>query len=292
MSSFVGSAVSSLATFFHGEPQPPLTQDLQQAPAAAAHNAPGGQTGKAVSAAPGGDPLVRTEPEKYGRAVALLGAPVPAPHILTRDTSRESTPKAKLPPVRLDDLVKEWRTDQAKATHRALRLGDLAQRWIVSQPERPADAQYDRAGALKAIRKALLAAGIDRRSCRVDRYVRCWHVARLLGGEPESLSISAIRECQPLVERDRETDRWQLTPAYAEQARGLWARMHGEHLSAEAVRTAVQKILPARTIPIRKKKIRLASVLRAVPTFSRDQLLALQTRIGAELAAKATPAAA
>ena len=105
---------------------------------------------------------------------------------------------------------------------------------------------------LKILRKALIDAKYDRRSCRVDRDLRCYHVARLLAGEADSLSISAIREMQPLIERDRTAiERWQLVPAYAEQAKALWARMLAEKLSGDAVRLAVQQDPPSESVAAR-----------------------------------------
>ena len=281
MSNFVASAYKSLETMLRSE------QPLQQAPAAAA-TPPKPSSPRSASAAPV-DPFVRTEPEKYGGAIYVE-------EIVPERTPRPAE-KAKFPPVTLDDLVREWRLDQTRATHRALRLGDLAQRWILKQPERPASEQLDRASALKMIRRALLAAGIDRRSCRVDRYVRCWHVARLLGGEPDSLSISAIRELQPLIERDAATEQWHLVPAHADKARGLWARMHGEHLSAEVVREAVERIRHPDPLPIetQRRRSRLPRLLRELSSFSIADLRQIRKAVNAQIAASQpgrTPAAA
>ena len=166
-------------------------------------------------------------------------------------------------------------------------VGRLVHIWIQRQPERPTDEQLDRASALKILRKALIEAKYDRRSCRVDRDLRCYHVARLLGGDAESLSISAIREMQPLVERDKTAiERWQLVPAYAEAAKALWARMLAEKLSGDAVRLAVDKILHPNPLPLetQRKKSRLARLLKILPVLSIEELAQLIRRAKEERA--------
>ena len=99
----------------------------------------------------------------------------------------------------------------------------------------------------------------------MNRYIRCYWVAKLFGGKAETISFSALREMQPLIERDRATEEWRIVPAHVEAAKALWARALSDRLSADAVRAEVRKILPPRSLPIRKKKIRLVVFLRAIP---------------------------
>ena len=190
-------------------------------------------------------------------------------------------------PVTREAIVKEYGKNERQSTRRTLFVGRLVHIWIQRQPERPADEQLDRASALKILRKALIDAKYDRRSCRVDRDLRCYHVTRLLGGEAESLSISAIREMQPLVERDKTaSERWQLVPAYAEAAKALWARMLAEKLSGDAVRLAVDKILHPNPLPleVQRKKSRLARLLKILPVLSIEELAQLIRRAKEERA--------
>ena len=146
--------------------------------------------------------------------------------------------------------------------------------------------QLDRASLLKMIRRNLIEAGIDTRSCRVDRYVRCYQVSRLFGGDAEKLSFSALREMQPLVERERTGEAWQIVPDYEPAAKSLWARMLGEHLSADVVRMEVHKILPAKSLSIRRHRpIKVGFVLKLLPRIPAADLATLEARI-AELKAK------
>jgi len=172
--------------------------------------------------------------------------------------------KEKLP-VTAEVIVAEYGKSERQSTRRALFTGGLVQSWLNRQPERPADEQLDRASALKVLRRKLLDARCDRRSCNIDRDLRCYHAARLLAGEAESLSISAIRQILPLLGRD-EGQRWQLLPAYAEEAKALWARMLAERLSSTVVRAEVARILPRRSLSIRKRRpIRVGVLLKLLP---------------------------
>ena len=182
------------------------------------------------------------------------------------------------PPLTLDRLVKEYATDQRQTTERAIRLGRLSDAWIRVQDERPENCKLDRSSAVKAICRALVEAKVDRRGAPVNRYIRCYWVAKLFGGKAETLSFSALREMQPLIERDRATEEWRIVPAHVEPAKSLWARAFAARLSADAVRAEVRKILPARSLPIRKKRIRLAVFLRAIAGMTAEQRRAVVLR--------------
>ena len=213
-----------------------------------------------------------------------------APGTAVAEPAAEKGVNERLPVTR-EAIVKEYGKNERQSTRRTLFVGRLVHIWIQRQPERPADEQLDRASALKILRKALTDAKYDRRSCRVDRDLRCYHVARLLAGDAESLSISAIREMQPLVERDKTGDKtaiehWQLVPAYAEAAKALWARMLAEKLSGDAVRLAVDKILHPNPLPleVQRKKSRLARLLKILPVLSIEELAQLIRRAKEERA--------
>ena len=111
----------------------------------------------------------------------------------------------------------------------------------------------------------------------MNRYIRCYWVAKLFGGRADVLSFSALREVQPLIERDRASEQWRIVPAYSEAAKTLWARALADRLAADAVRAEVRKILPPRSLSI-KKKIRLAVFLRALPAMTPDQRRAVVLR--------------
>jgi hypothetical protein len=205
--------------------------------------------------------------------------------------------KEKLPITR-EAIVKEYGKNERQTTRRILFVGGLVHNWILRQPDRPANEQLDRASALKILRRALIEARYDRRSCRVDRDLRCYHVARLLGGEAESLSISAIREMQPLIERlKNEAERWQLVPAYAEAAGNLWSRMLQEKLSGDAVRIEVEKLLHPNPLPLesQRKKSRLSRLRKTLAELSIEELKQVVRWSKAELAKSqpgSSPAAA
>jgi hypothetical protein len=196
------------------------------------------------------------------------------------------------PPLTLDRLVKEYATDQRQTTERAIRLGRLSDAWIRVQGERPEHLKLDRSSAVKAICRALVEAKVDRRGAPVNRYIRSYWVARLFGGKAESLSFSALREVQPLIERDRATEEWRIVPAHVDAAKVLWARAISDRLSADSVRAEVRKILPPRSLPIRKKKIRLAVFLRAISGMTADQRRAVVLRCEQENAKGSKPAVA
>ena len=196
--------------------------------------------------------------------------------------------KEKLPITR-EAIVKEYGKNERQTTRRILFVGGLVHNWILRQPDRPANEQLDRASALKILRRALIEARYDRRSCRV---------ARLLGGEAESLSISAIREMQPLIERlKNEAERWQLVPAYAEAAGNLWSRMLQEKLSGDAVRIEVEKLLHPNPLPLesQRKKSRLSRLRKTLAELSIEELKQVVRWSKAELAKSqpgSSPAAA
>jgi hypothetical protein len=200
--------------------------------------------------------------------------------------SKTDEPKKKLVTVTLDLIVTKWLEDQRKTTHRGLQLGEMVEIWLRAQPDRPANEKLDRASALKVIRSRLIAAGVERRSCRVDRYLRCYEASRLFGGDVESLSISAIREVLPLIERDKASGKYRIVPTHAEAARALWARMLAEKISADAVRSAVQKILPPKSIALRKHRpVKVGFVLKLLPRLPAADLATLIAR-AQELAAQ------
>ena len=122
----------------------------------------------------------------------------------------------------------------------------------------------DRATAVKKIRERLADAKLEKKEARVDLFVRCHWVAVLLGGwrddnqdsrtASNELAFSALRLFPVLIERDRATDRWQLVEKYAAAGKALWARAISEHLPAAVVNEELCKIVPARTLPIRKHR--------------------------------------
>jgi len=222
-------------------------------------------------------------PATSGPAAAMI--PV-KPHL--RAAPGTAGAKAEVA-VTLDVIVGEFSTAQRKSTVRAIQLGRLCDVWIRQQSERPADAKLDRPSAITAIAKRLADAKIDRPA--VGRLIRCYWVARLFGGKAEEISFSALRELQPLIERDRQTEEWRIVPAHAAAARSLWARALLEHISADAVRLLVRQILPPKSLKIRKK-IRLVVLLRQIAAMSRDERIAWIRRCEEENARSSQPSAA
>lgn len=181
----------------------------------------------------------------------------------------------------LDSLVSEYRKAQGISTFRALLLGALSEHWVREQLAK--GTALDRATAIKKIRLELDAAKLDRKEAKVDLYIRCHWVAVLLGGwraddadsraAANTLSFSALRLFPILLRRDRASDKWELVPQYAAAARTLWEVAVSQKLSAQRVDEALSKILPARSIPIRKHRpIRLSSVERVLARLKPEDL--------------------
>jgi hypothetical protein len=177
--------------------------------------------------------------------------------------------------LNLDALVAEWRSADRKAAHAAIRLGDLANRWIRRQlTER---VQPDRACAVKAIHDALAADGLAGEAVRVNRFVGIYHVARLLGPtEAEQVQVTTLRALLPLVRRDKY-GQWSLRTSYRDATIALWQRIQPERLSAAAVHQAVREIRPPRKPKARRKKSSLPRILRSLGGLSREQLEELRT---------------
>ncbi len=222
-------------------------------------------------------PEVWERGDKYARGAVPKPTAIAADVVMVKGHERAlpgTVEKAK-EPLTLDVLVKEFERDQEQTTARALRLGRLSDSWIREQSERPEESKLDRASAIKVVRRRLAQAKID---AWVDRYIRCFWVAQLFGGKAGGLSFSAIREMQPFVSRDRDTEKWRVVTTYETAARALWEKMLAEKLPVAEVRAEVRKILPAKSLPIRRKKIKFAVLLKAVPTISREERLALIRR--------------
>ena len=141
----------------------------------------------------------------------------------------------------------------------------------------------DRATAIEKIREERPAEKLEKKEARVDLYIRCYWVAVLLGGwtpesqvsrsETNALAFSVLRLLPVLLERDRATNTWRVIPAHAEKAGALWARAVSEHLSAAAVDQELSKILPARTVPLRKHRpVRLSVIERLLSRLRPEDL--------------------
>ena len=276
-----------------------------------------GQRSEGGGQRPGGeDALVWNRGQKYARgAVEELGpakttvAAVKTVRVAGDTKPPQATPAkppvtpagkpaekaAEKKPVTAADIVKQYGENIRRSTHRALYVGGLVYTWIVNQPERAPDAQFDRAGAIRHLRKKLQEARHDERSCRIERDLRCYHLVHRLGGEAESLPISAIRQLLPLLEREKDSERPKLKPAYAEQTKALWARMLAEKLPADVVRDLVLKILPAKS-PVgdeHRQSRQAATVMRLIPTLSAEERRqAMRVLREVEAQAKTQPAAA
>ncbi len=268
----VGSAFSGLNSLLRGkaEPQPTARQPIATA-----------VTTQTI------DSLVRTQPEKYGRAIAPELAPTKMEPAAVEAASSHVSAAAAVKekslisePVTLDMLVAEFRRAQRITTQRVLFVGALCERWIRQQlSERTA---LDRGTAIKKIRETLAEAKLEKKEARVDLFVRCHWVAVLLGGwrddsqesraASNELSFSALRLFPILIQRDK-SERWQLTAKYAEAGKALWARAVREHLSAAVIDEELSKIVPARTLPIRKHRaIRLSVIEKLLARLKPEDL--------------------
>lgn len=305
-----GSAISSMFGFGSkpsGRSPQPSAQFLEarQASAAAVNNPTSGNPPSAVSAAPDAPSTQQVPPGSvpYGHGAGyrvppgtangpiLAGevstqpaAEVPVKAHVRNAPAKDRAEKSLLPEnVSIELLLSEYRQAQRSTTFKVLLLGMLSEAWIRSQLEKRT--ALDRATALKKIRSELADAKLERKEARVDLFVRCYWVATLLGGwRPDSLSsrqaansvpFSVIRLFPLLLERkrDRDSDRWQLVPAYAEAAKELWSRAVAEKLPATVVDQEISKILPARAVSIRKlRTVRLSVVQRLLARLKPEDL--------------------
>ena len=246
-------------------------------------------------AAPGSsaqeDDLVRTRVEKYGSAIApaiqSTGCPTPPVEVrshlraapLTRSTGCPSEPAEKRP-VTLDAIIEEYRKTVRSGTKRHVLLGRMVNAWIQKQPERPPKEQLPRAAAIIVIEERILAEGLDPGECDANRDLKCYHTTRLLGGDFESLTFSAIRHCHKFVERDAASEHWRVRPQYREQVKTLWARMLAEHLTAAVVKAEIDKIFPPKAAKNQPQWSRQAStVLRLLPILSPDERVAVRIEL-------------
>jgi len=297
---YVGGALSSFLGLRSRPNNPRITRQppaaLPRTDATPPANAAGGHAPvKPAAAAALIDPLVRTRVEKYGGAIApeVVGQALSVEVPVKAHTRTVPAPPAVeklliVEPVTLDMLVAEFRKTQRITTQRVLLLGALCERWIRQQLlERTA---LDRATAVKKIRETLAEARLEKKEARVDLYVRCHWVAVLLGGwrddsqecrvASNELAFSALRLFPILIERDPKSDRWQLTAKYAEAAKALWARAVKKRLPASVVNEELSKIVPARTIPIRKHRpVKLSFLLKLAPRLPIADVPTLITRL-------------
>jgi len=298
--SFSDSAVISGLQSMHLGARQPSAAAVNQPPSAASSES-------AVSAAAGApqvgsscregrseasvDPIVRTAPEKYGRAIApeatAKEAVIPVKAHVRGKASEAEAPEKK--PVTLEAIVAEYRRFQRAETKRHIFLGWMVERWLGCQPERSEAEQLPRAAAMIVIAARIESEGLAA-VARPHRDLKCQHAARILGGEVESLAIGAIYRFLPLVQP--AGDAWRLLPGREDQARGLWARMLKEKLSADAVRSAVEKLLPRAAKLLCQSPSRPAqTVFRILPTLSAEELAAV-IRAAKEARSKARQAPA
>jgi D-alanyl-D-alanine carboxypeptidase len=204
-------------------------------------------------------------------------------------------------PVTLDMLVAEFRRAQRMMTQRVLFLGALSEHWIREQLAK--GTALDRATAIKKIRSQLAEAGLEKKEARVDLYIRCHWVAVLFSGwradsddsrkAANTLSFSALRLFPILLQRNRVTDTWQLIAQYAEQGKALWSRAVSEKLSAAAIDAELSRIVPARSMPIRKHRpIRLSTIEKLLARLKPEDQQKLPALVNKVLAKASQPAAA
>ena len=260
---------------------------------AADQAAPGPALPLSPQAAPAGDrpsgerdPIVRTRPERYGRAIApdeLPGqeAPPPVPvkaHVRSAPGTAAAAPAPEKPPVTLDAIVDQYRRTLRYTTRRHIYMGGLVDSWVRKQPER--QEQLPRAAAMIVIEQRFATERLDAAECRPHRDLKCYHAARLLGGDGESVVWSALRHVLKLVER-RDYDHWQLRPASADSARALWARMLAGGMTADQVKAEVDRILPPKAARSSKASWsrQAATVLKIVPHLSAEELVAVRLEV-------------
>ncbi len=178
-------------------------------------------------------------------------------------------------PVTLDAIMEEYRKTIRKNTARHLFMGDLVDTWLRRPPEE-AWRGLPRAALVLILEQRVDSEGLEGRP---NRDLKCFHAAKLLGGDAESLTITSIREMLRLVERNG--DRWRLAEAHEPAARKLWGRMLGGRMRAEDVRAEVDRILPRHEAKSASKQYsrQAATVLRILPHLTSDELLAIRLEL-------------
>ena len=183
--------------------------------------------------------------------------------------------KSLLPAAITDDvLVGEFLRGERITVQRALLRGCLCEEWIRIQLEQRT--ALDRATAIKKIESLLAAAKAEKKESRPRVCIRVYWVARLFSGwSPEveksraaasSLSFTAVRLFHVFLENDGAEDRRRLIPQYAAAARDLWERAVAGRMSAAACDAEITKILPARSLPIKKHRpVKLSLLLKMAP---------------------------
>ena len=309
----VGSAVSTFLGFGS-------SSRASQASAAAAIP-PAGISPSAVSAAPelpeGAKPYLKgagfhVPPGTANGPVQVSGercqvsgeqspAPIPVKAHVRNVPAQE---KSLLPEsLTIDVVIAEYQRAQRITVQRVLLLGLLSEEWIRRQAGRPAEDQLDRATALKKIRDQLARAKVEKKEARVDLFVRCYWVARLFSGwsagsqdsraAANTLAFSALRLFPILLQRDRASDTWQLIPRYAEAGKALWSRAVAEKLSAATIDAELSKIVPARSLPIRRHRpIRLGTIEKLLARLKPADLPKVHELVEQVRAKASQPAAA
>ncbi len=272
----VGAPIANLKPA--GSDHRPIVPDaIPYRKGAGVHVPPGTSMGPIVA----GEFVARPVPDKPATATEIA---VKA-HVRNVPAEEKSLLPAE---VTLEVLIAEFRRVQRATTHRVLILGMLCQAWIREQLEKRT--ALDRATAIKKIREQLAEAKLEKNEARVDLFVRCHWVAVLLGGwRPDSqasrydsgdVAFSVLRLFPLCIERRGKTDTWQIIPKYAEAAKTLWQRAVKERLSAAAVNAELSKILPARTLPIRKQRpVKLGTFLKMAPRLAIADVPALIARL-------------
>jgi hypothetical protein len=206
------------------------------------------------------DPIVRTRPEKFGRAVYVEEV-VPSrtpPRSPPPDPAEEGA--GENTPLTLAALVNMYRV----AGLRPLRLGKFTYLWIKRQP--------DRSQALKEVKAALVADDQIGEAGRVDRFLAVYWIARLLGpDDAQQMRMAAIRELRPLVARNMANEEWGLRTSCEPAARALWSRMVSERLTAAAIRSEVRKIRPSRSLKMHGRRGAFVKLLKEVARLKRQE---------------------
>jgi hypothetical protein len=171
-----------------------------------------------------------------------------------------------------EDVLEEFR----RADLRPLWLGRQAYLWSAGES--------DRAKALKELKNDLVREDLVTAAGRLDQFIVLYWVARLLGwDEAQDLRVGAIRELRRLVARNGANEEFALRRHCERPARALWARMVRDHLTAAAVKAAVDKIRPSRAgLKVHGRAGAVAKTLKAVGGWRRETDLVELIRVAQE----------
>jgi HEPN domain-containing protein len=189
-----------------------------------------------------------------------------------------------------DVLLRAWLRADFADTKSRLELGRLAYHYSRAQASRPE--------ALAEFRKLLQSKGFQGPLLRVGEFIRAYWVAQVYGFEAaQKLRYSTLRALMSTLQRNGTTGTYEQKHRCAKNAKQLWEQIQERNLSAAAVQSAVEKMLP-RTARKKRgddaKRRAFLRLLKKLEELEGDEVVAalalLQRRVEEQSANHSKPA--